>query len=151
MPSLLRPQLVMHWLVMHALTKDSPGWPGDVSVTDLPCVHAIYMEDHHKQTTNSCKKLVVSVCETTPLPFFLRFGIALAWVPSSHLCERLGYSILSSKIQDGRRSVYPGFSPRAPWQQLISACLPPYVETGYRVRRMGTFGRYSSMLVRGVR
>ena len=37
MPLLLRPQLVMHWLVMHALAKDSPGWPGDVSVTHLPC------------------------------------------------------------------------------------------------------------------
>ena len=37
MPLLLRPQLVKHWLVMHALAKDSPGWPGDVSVTDLPC------------------------------------------------------------------------------------------------------------------
>ena len=37
MPLLLRPQLVMHWLVMHALAKDSPGLPGDVSVTDLPC------------------------------------------------------------------------------------------------------------------
>ena len=35
MPLLLRPQLVMHWLVMHVLAKDSPGWPGDVSVTDL--------------------------------------------------------------------------------------------------------------------
>ena len=35
MPLLLRPQLVMHWLVMHVLTKDTPGWPGDVSVTDL--------------------------------------------------------------------------------------------------------------------
>ena len=44
MPLLLRPQLVMHWLVMHALAKDSPGWPGDVSVTDLPCEHAIYMK-----------------------------------------------------------------------------------------------------------
>ena len=32
-PSLLRPQLVMHWLVMHVLAKDSPGWPGDVSMT----------------------------------------------------------------------------------------------------------------------
>ena len=61
MPLLLRPQLVMHWLVMHALAKDSPGWPGDVSVTDLPCVHALYMEDHRRQTTNSCKKLMVSV------------------------------------------------------------------------------------------
>ena len=61
MPLLLRTQLVMHWLVMHALAKDSPGWPGDVSVTDLPCVHAIYMEDHRTQTTNSCKKLMVSV------------------------------------------------------------------------------------------
>ena len=61
MPLLLRPQLVMHWLVMHALAKDSPGWPGDVSVTDLPCVHAIYMEDHRTQTTDSCKKLMVSV------------------------------------------------------------------------------------------
>ena len=61
MPLLLRPQLVMHWLVMHALAKDSPGWPGDVGVTDLPCVHAIYMEDHRTQTTNSCKKLMVSV------------------------------------------------------------------------------------------
>ena len=54
MPLLLRPQLVMHWLVMHALAKDSPGWPGDVSVTDLPCVHAIYMEDHRRQ-----KRIVV--------------------------------------------------------------------------------------------
>ena len=69
MPLLLRPQLVMHWIVMHALAKDSPGWPGDVSVTDLPCVHAIYMEDHRRQTTDSCKKLMVSVCETTPFPF----------------------------------------------------------------------------------
>ena len=45
MPLLLRPQLVMHWQVMHALAKDSLGWPGDVSVTDLAtmcaCVHAI--------------------------------------------------------------------------------------------------------------
>ena len=62
MPLLLRPQLVMHWLVMHALAKDSAGWLGDVSVTDLPCVHAIYMEDHRRQTTDSCKKLMVSVC-----------------------------------------------------------------------------------------
>ena len=38
---LLRTQLIMHWLVMHALAKDSPGWPGDVSVTDLPCVQAM--------------------------------------------------------------------------------------------------------------
>ena len=70
MPLLLRSQLVMQWLVMHALAKDSPGWPGDVSVTDLPCVHAIYMEDHRRQTTDICKKLMVSVCETTPLSFF---------------------------------------------------------------------------------
>ena len=69
MPLLLRPQLVMHWLVMHALTKYSPGWPGDVSVIDLPCVHAIYMEDHRRQTTDSCKKLMVSVCEIAPFPF----------------------------------------------------------------------------------
>ena len=65
MPLLLRPQLVMHWLVMHVLTKDSPGWPGDVSVTDLA---TIYIEDHRRQTTDSCKKLMVSVCETTPFP-----------------------------------------------------------------------------------
>ena len=52
----------MHWLVMHALAKGSPGWPGDVSATDLPCVHAIYMEDHRRQTMDSCKKLMVSVC-----------------------------------------------------------------------------------------
>ena len=115
MPLLLRPQLVMHWLVMHALAKDSPGWPGDVSVTDLPCVHVVYMEDHRRQTTDSCKKLMVSVCKTTHLSFFLRFGIALARVSSSHLRERLGHGILSSKIQDSRRSVHPGFSPRAPW------------------------------------
>ena len=38
MPLLLRPQLVMHWLVMHALAKDSPGWPGDVSVSDHVCM-----------------------------------------------------------------------------------------------------------------
>ena len=112
---------------------------------------ACNLHDHHRQTTDSCKKLMVSVCETTPLSFFLHFGIALAWVSSSHLRQRLGYGILSSKIQGGRRSVHPGFSPRAPWQQLISARLPPYVETGYRVRRMGTFGRYSSTLARGVR
>ena len=62
MPLLLRPQLVMHWLGMHALAKDSPGWLGDVSVTDLPCVHAIYMEDHRRQTMDSCKKLMVPVC-----------------------------------------------------------------------------------------
>ena len=70
MPLLLRPQLVMHWLVMHALAKDSPGWPGDVSVTDQPCVHAIYMEDHRRQTTDSCKKPMVSVPKTTPLSLF---------------------------------------------------------------------------------
>ena len=64
-------QLVMHWIVMHALANDSPGWPGDVSVTDLPCVHAIYMEDRRRQTIDSCKKLMVSVCETTPLSFLL--------------------------------------------------------------------------------
>ena len=29
--------------------------------------------------------------------------------------ERLGYGILSSKIQDSRRSVHPGLLPRAPW------------------------------------
>ena len=100
MSLLLRPQLVMHWLVMNALAKDSPGWPGDVSVTDLPCVHAICMEDHHRQTTDSCKKLIVSMCETTP-SFYLCFGIALPWVSSSHLRKRLAYGILSSKIQDG--------------------------------------------------
>ena len=147
-PLLLRPQLVIHWLVMHVLAKDSPGWPGDVSVTDLPCVDAIYMEDHSRQTTDSCKKLMVSVCETTlfsPLRHRASLGAILA------PCKRLGYGILSSKIQDGRRLVHPGFSPRAPWQQLISARLPPYVETGYRKRRMGTFGRYSSTLARGVR
>ena len=108
-------------------------------------------EDHRRQTTDNCKKLMVSLCETTPFPFFLHFGIALAWVSSSHLRKCLGYGILSSKIQDGRQSVHPGFSPRAPWQQLISARLPPYVETGYRLRWMGTFGRYSSTLARGVR
>ena len=70
MPLLLRAQLVMHWLVMHALAKDSPGWPGDVSVTDLPCVHAIYMEDHRRQRKDSCKKLMISVPKTTPLSFF---------------------------------------------------------------------------------
>ena len=65
---------------MHALAKYSPGWPGNVSVTDLQCVHAIYMEDHRRQTKDSCKKLTVPVCETTPPFFFLRFGIALAWM-----------------------------------------------------------------------
>ena len=48
----VRPQLVMHWLVMHALAKDSPGWPDVVSVTDLRSVHAIYMDDYRRQTTN---------------------------------------------------------------------------------------------------
>ena len=62
MPLLFRPQLVMHWLVMYALAKNSPGWPGDVSVADLPCVHAIYMEYHRRQTMDSCKKLMVPVC-----------------------------------------------------------------------------------------
>ena len=62
MSLLLSPQLVMHWLGMHALAKDSLGWPGDVSVTDLPCVHAIYMEDRRRQTMDSCKKLLVPVC-----------------------------------------------------------------------------------------
>ena len=108
MPLLLRPQLVMHWLVMHALTKDSPGWPGDVSVTDLPCVHAIYMEDHHRQTTDSYKKLMVSVCETTPLSFFPLWHCASLGVILAPARECLGYGILSSKIQDGRRSVHPG-------------------------------------------
>ena len=52
-------------------------------------------------------------------------------------------------MADGRSIL--GFSPRAPWQQLISARLPPYIEMGYIVRRMGTFGRYSSTLAGGVR
>ena len=107
MPLLLRPQLVMHWIVMHALAKDSPG---DVSVTDLPCVHAIYMEDHRRQTTDSCKKLMVSVCETAPFPF----------CPLQHRASwdartpRIRHSFFQ-EIQDGRRSVPPGLSPRAPW------------------------------------
>ena len=55
---------------MHVLAKDSPGWPGDVSVTDLAtmCMQ-IYIEDHRRLTTASCKKLMVSVCETTPFPY----------------------------------------------------------------------------------
>ena len=151
MPLLLRPQLVMHWLVMHALAKDSPGWSGVVSVTDLPCVHAIYMEDHRRQTTDSCKKLMASVCETTPLSFFspLRHRASLGVILTPARTPKI--RLLSSNIQVGRRSVQPGFPPRALWQRLISTRLPPYVETGYRVRRMGTFGRYSSTLARGVR
>ena len=38
-----------------------------------------------------------------------------------------------SQIQDGRRSVHPGFSPRAPRQQLILARLPPYINVSYSV------------------
>ena len=56
----------------------------------------------------------------------------------------------SSKIQDGRRLVHPGFSPRAPWQQLILACLPSYIEMGYSMRQLGTFGRASSTFAGGV-
>ena len=75
MPLLLRPQLVMHWLVMHALAKDSPGWPGDVSVTDLPCVHAIYVEDHRRQTMDSCKKLMVTVyiCRLSAIESYIMY------------------------------------------------------------------------------
>ena len=53
--------------------------------------------------------------------------------------------------QDGRRSVHSGFSPRAPRQQLILAPLPLYVEMGYSVRQLGTFGRVSSRFAGGVR
>ena len=85
-------------------------------------------------------------------PFLsLSFGIALAWVQSSHLRERLGYGILSCKIQDGRRSVHPGLSPRAPRQQLILARLPPYIDVRYSVRQLGTFGHVSSTFAGGVR
>ena len=103
MPLLLRPQLVMHWLVMYALAKDSPGWPGDVSVTspgqpglsfaDLPCVHAIYMEDHRRQTMDSCKKLMVSVCETTPFPFsLLRHRASLVVILAPARTPRIRYT-----------------------------------------------------------
>ena len=105
-PLLLWPQLVMHWLVMHALAKDSPGWPGDVSVTDQPCVHAIYMEDHRRQTTDSCKKLMVSVPKTTPFPFSqLRHRASLSLILAPARTPRIRHT--SSKIQDGRRSVRP--------------------------------------------
>ena len=67
MSLLLRPQLVMHWLVMHALAKNSPGWPGDVSVTDLPCVHTIYMEDHHRQTTEEADGFCVHICKLSAI------------------------------------------------------------------------------------
>ena len=87
---------------MHALAKDSPGWPGVVSVTDLPCVHAIYMEDHRRQTTDSCKKLMVSVCETTPLSFFLRFGIALVQLVGA------SYNIAATTTCASRVSVLVG-------------------------------------------
>ena len=66
-------------------------------------------------------------------------------------CERLGYGILSSKIQDGRPLVHPGFSLRAPRQQLILAPLPLYVEMGYSVRQLRTFGRVLSRFAGGVR
>ena len=57
MPLLLRPQLVMH-----ALVKDSLGWPGDVSVTDLRvCMQFTWKITVHKQRIYSCKKLMVSV------------------------------------------------------------------------------------------
>ena len=65
--------------------------------------------------------------------------------------ERLGYGILSFKIQDGRRLVHPWFSPHASRQQLILACLPPYIDVRYSVPRLETFGRFSSMLAGGVR
>ena len=48
-----------------------------------------------------------------------------------------------SQIQDGRRSVHPGFSLRAPQQQLILARLPPYIDVRYSVPRLGTFGHVS--------
>ena len=39
------------------LEKESRGWPGDTSVSDVhSCVHAIYMEDHCRQITDSCNK-----------------------------------------------------------------------------------------------
>ena len=136
-------QLVMHWIVMHALANDSPGWPGDVSVTDLPCVHAIYMEDRRRQTIDSCKKLMVSVCETTPFPF----------CPLQHRASLDARTprIRHTFFQDGRRSVHSGFSPRAPRQQLILARLLPYIDVRYSVRRLGMFGRFSSMFAGGVR
>ena len=97
-PLLLRPQLVMHWLVMHALAKDSPGLPGVVSVTDLPCVHAIYMEDHRRQTTDRCKKLMVSVCETTPCSFFspLRHRASLGVILAPARTPTVGSSWVSA-------------------------------------------------------
>ena len=51
-----------------------------------------------------------------------------------------------SQIQDGRRSVHPGFSSRAPRHQLILVRLPPYIDVRYSVPRLGTFGRVLSTL-----
>ena len=55
-----------------------------------------------------------------------------------------------SQIQDGRRSVLFGFSPHTPRQQLILACLPPYIDVRYSVPWLGMFGRFPSTLAGGV-
>ena len=61
-----------------------------------------------------------------------------------------GVLYVFSLLQDGRRSVHPGFSPHAPRQQLILAGLPSYIEIGYILRRMGTYGRFLSTLAEEV-
>ena len=55
-----------------------------------------------------------------------------------------------SQIQDGRRSVHPGFLSRTPRHQLILACLPPYIDVRYSMPRLGTFGRVSSTFAGGI-
>ena len=94
---------------------------------------------------------MVSVCETTHFPFSPRWHRASLGVILAPARERLGYGILSSKIQNGRQSVHPGFLPHAPRQQLILARLPLYIDVTYSVRQLETFGRFSSTFAGGVR
>ena len=62
----------------------------------------------------------------------------------------LRWSCTFSQIQDGRRSVHHRFSPCAPRQPLILACLPLYIEMGENVRWLGTFGHDLLTLAGGV-
>ena len=111
--------------------------------------HAIYMEDHRRQTKDSCKKLMIPVCEITPFLLSpLRHRASLHVILAPTRTPRIRHTFFH---QDGRRSVHSGFSPRAPRQQLILASLPLYVEMGYSVRQLGTFGRVSSRFAGGVR
>ena len=82
---------------------------------------------------------MIPVCEITPFLLSpLRHRASLHVILAPARTPRIRHTFFH---QDGRRSVHSGFSPRAPRQQLILAPLPLYVEMGYSVQQLGTFGR----------